>query len=527
MKTIFKYGILAAFFAVTNMASADIFDPEAFDFGVDGVVYNILSESDKTVEVTHGAAVWLGHRYYVTHQYKGDVVIPSTVVHNGVTYNVVAIGIAAFEPVSTQEYPQPLLSSISLPSSIKSIGKYAFKDCDNLTSLVIPEAITEIEEATFKGCSSLSILQFKGSLTKIGAAAFSGCTSLTSAPDLSHINKISANTFSGTAITSLNLPNSITEIGIDAFADCKYLKKVTIPTSVKILKGFSNCPNLSYIFIPGSVKNIGGFNNCPNLRINGLPSALDTIYANAFRNSGIVEAKVPASVRFIGIKALSECPYLSGIDVDSRNKKYSSRDGVLFNKNCDTLILYPSGSRVRYAYTIPSTVTFIGDCAFECTVGLTELTIPKTIKKIGRKAFYYMNNLCSVFCKAAAPVECTDLQDGMFNTIPKIPNLFVPKGSVPAYSKADRWRYSFENITDDIPDYIGIDSPQNETQDDISVDISEGTIYIKNAPANSISRVFSIQGGLIAETSGTEIQGLSPGVYVLAIGTKRMKLTVN
>lgn len=167
MKTIFKYGILAAFFAVTNMASADDLWP-SFDFKVDGVVYNFLSEEDKTVEVTHGNNIWLGHRFHVNFQYKGDVVVPPTVQYKGVTYDVVAVGPSAFQPVENEEYPQPPVTSITLPNTIKTIGKYAFYDCVYITSLVIPEGVTEIEEQSFYNCKSLSDLQIKGNITKIG-----------------------------------------------------------------------------------------------------------------------------------------------------------------------------------------------------------------------------------------------------------------------------------------------------------------------------------------------------------------------
>ena len=241
----------------------------------------------------------------------------------------------------------------------------------------------------------MSDLQIKGNITKIGRSAFAGCECITALPNLSHLTKISDNAFEGCSIESVNIPGTVREIGYEAFAGCKYLKEVTIPNSVEVLQGFSDCPKLGYVYVPDSVKRIGEFNNCPNLKINGLPASLDSIYSNAFRNSGITSVIIPASVRYIGKRALTCCENLSAIDVDPNNTKYSSLDGVLFNKRRDKLMVYPGGCRKRYDYTIPASVTLVDESAFESNVGLTELRIPDTVKRLGRRAFYSVQNLCT------------------------------------------------------------------------------------------------------------------------------------
>lgn len=523
MKTIFKYGILAALFGVTNIASAN---DEYYDFQSNGVVYNILSEEDKTVEVTCGDWVWGGHTLHINFQYKGDVVVPPTVQYKGVTYDVVAVGPSAFRPVETEEKPQPPVTSITLPNTIKTIGKYAFYECVYITNLVIPEAVTEIEEQTFYNCKALTDVQFKGSITRIGKAAFAGCENLTTLPNLSHLKEIGNNAFQGCAIESVNIPGSVTKIGSNAFAECKYLKQVTIPNSLEVLRGFTDCPMLGYVHIPNSVKRIGEFNNCPNLKINRLPVSLDSIYSNAFRNSGIASVNIPASVKYIGKKAFTCCESLSAIDVDANNENYSSLDGVLFNKNRSTLILYPAGSRAIYDYTIPASVTFVDDSAFEYNVGLTELRIPASIRKFGSRAFYNVQNLCTMICESPSPIECSDWQTGMFNQ-PRIPYLFVPKGSVEAYKNADRWRYYFDHISDDLPDYIGVEDIYADAAGNISVTGKDGSIVVENAPANAVIRVYNLQGMPVAETTEPEIRDLSAGIYIVAVGEQTAKVILN
>lgn len=527
MKTIFKYGILAACFAVTNIASArTLYDTETYDFDVDGVAYNILSEENKTVEVTHGTRINTSHSQFVDFQYKGDVVVPPTVKYKDVTYDVVAVGASAFRPVETEQYPQPPVTSITLPNTIKTIGKSAFYDCVYITSLVIPEGVTEIEKQTFYNCKALSTLQINGNVTKIGESAFAGCECITALPNLSHLTKISDNAFEGCSIESVNIPGTVREIGYEAFAGCKYLKEVTIPNSVEVLQGFSDCPKLGYVYVPDSVKRIGEFNNCPNLKINGLPASLDSIYSNAFRNSGITSVIIPASVRYIGKRALTCCENLSAIDVDPNNTKYSSLDGVLFNKRRDKLMVYPGGCRKRYDYTIPASVTLVDESAFESNVGLTELRIPDTVKRLGRRAFYSVQNLCTIICGAAVPIGCSDSDSEMFN-YPRIPYLFVPKGSVKAYKNAEKWRYYFDHISDNLPDYIGVVDIATDAVQNISVICRDGTIVVENAPDKAVIRVYNMQGMQVAETAEPEIRNLPAGIYVVAVGEETTKVMLN
>lgn len=528
MKTIFKYGILAAFCGVTNIASARMFDnQETYDFDVDGVAYNILSEENRTVEVTHGTPINTSHSQFIDFQYEGDVVVPPTVKYKGVTYDVVAVDAKAFLPVGFWNKPKPEseITSITLPNSIKSIGAEAFRECILIKSLVIPEGVTEIEELTFYNCKALSDLQIKGPITKIGKSAFSHCENLTTLPNISHVTQIGDFAFEECPIESANIPNAVKEIGYKAFGKCKQLKEVTIPNSVEVLQGFSDCPMLGYVYISNSVKKIGEFNNCPNLKINRLPDSLDTIYSEAFSKSGITSVNIPAKVKFIGSKAFNRCKYLSSIEVDSRNKKYSSLDGVLFNKDRDTLILYPAGCRLRYDYTIPSSVKFVEGYAFDYNIGLTELRIPASIQKYGPAVFHALQNMCSIICESPQPIECTDIIKGLF-TQPKIPYLFVPKGSVEAYKQADSWGRFFLTITDDLPDYIGVEDMAFDNSQNISVTGKDGSILIENAPANAVIRVYNLQGMPVAETTEPEIRNLSAGIYIITIETETVKVTV-
>jgi hypothetical protein len=156
--------------------------------------------------------------------------------------------------------------------------------------------------------------------------------------------------------------------------------------------------------------------------INGL--TVSDIGTNAFESTGLTSVTIPNSVTNIGDAAFGECRSLTAITVKTNNSFYSSTNGVLFNKGQTTLNQYPGG--LGGSYTIPNSVTNIGDYAFAYTVllssvtipnsvtsigyssfaytGLTSITIPNSVTSIGADAFYECTNLTSVYFTGIAPI---------------------------------------------------------------------------------------------------------------------------
>ena len=152
--------------------------------------------------------------------YSGDIVIPSSVTYNSVSYSVTSIGGFAFSGCTG-------LTSVTIPNSVTSIGDRAFHDCSGLTSVTISNSVTSIGYQAFYGCASLTSVTIPNSVTSIGDHAFDDCKGL----------------------TSVTIPNSVTSIGRYAFHDCSGLTSVTIGNSVTSIGkwAFSGCSGLTSV----------------------------------------------------------------------------------------------------------------------------------------------------------------------------------------------------------------------------------------------------------------------------------------
>ena len=228
------------------------------------------------------------------------------------------------------------------------------------------------------------------------------------------VTSIGTNAFEGTLVTSVIIPNSVVSIGEYAFNYCQDMTSITIGTNVTSIGdwAFSQCPFASVI-IPSSVTSIGAsaFNSCMNLTSVTIPDSVVSIGNSAFYGSALPSITIPGSVTNIGDGAFAFC-WLTTITVDPTNASYSSVNGILFNKSQTTLIQYPILNS-RTSYTIPDSVTSIGDYAFEENFALTSVTIPNGVTNIGDQAFALCR--CVSFTVGAANAFYSSVNGVLFN----------------------------------------------------------------------------------------------------------------
>lgn len=227
-------------------------------------------------------------------------------------------------------------------------------------------------------------------ITTIGANAFNSCAILTSVSFPYTVTDIGDNAFRGTAITSVNLPDSVTRIGWDAFENCRSLETVTMSTGLTRIErfAFQNCSKLASIDIPEGIETVGAFtfSGCSSLETISLPTSLETIETYAFSGCSSLESiDIPRNVSAIESHAFGYCYALESINVDASNTAFCSASGVLFTKDQETLLCYPAG-KTDEAYTVPASVITIATNAFAGT-NVKNVVLPEGIQAIKYYAF--------------------------------------------------------------------------------------------------------------------------------------------
>ena len=172
------------------------------------------------------------------------------------------------------------LTSLTLPSSLQSIGDFAFRDCESLTSLTLPSSLQSIGNSVFYGCESLTSLTLPSSLQSIGKEAFCCCRSLTSLTLPSSLQSIGNSVFYGCeSLTSLTLPSSLQSIGKEAFGCCRSLTSLTLPSSLQSIgeEAFYGCNSLTSLTLPSSLQSIGqkAFDYCNSLSTLYIPTGTE------------------------------------------------------------------------------------------------------------------------------------------------------------------------------------------------------------------------------------------------------------
>ena len=219
-------GVLFALLATTSLW--------AYDFESGGFDYTITSNSKHTVAVSG---------YYKT--YSGHMKIPSSVVHNGITYSVTSIKDDAFNSEKCQN-----LTSVTIPNSVITIGWNAFLGCESLVSVNIGDNVEVIDMFAFAACRSLTSICIPDNVKTIKDRAFTECASL----------------------KSLTIGKSVTQIGNLSFSQNSLetitCKAIQVPSITSTTFSYVPCSSATLYVLPSLLdqyKTTNGWNKFGNI----------------------------------------------------------------------------------------------------------------------------------------------------------------------------------------------------------------------------------------------------------------------
>ena len=511
----------------------------AYDFEVDGIYYNVTSLENLEVEVTSCDAA----------EYKGDVVIPKTVVYKNRELRVTSIKDNAFSGCSG-------LTSVDIGDGVTSIGESAFSGCRGLTSVDIGDGVTSIGESAFCVCSGLTSVDIPDGVTSIGRYAFSGCRGLTSVDIPDGVTTIGDYAFRYcSGLTSVDIGDGVTTIGDDAFRYCSGLTSVDIPNSVTSIGNcaFSDCSGLTSVDIGDGVTSIGSsaFEGCSGLTSVDIPDGVTSIGKEAFYACDTIEefifpAGTQACVRLFGAYNRSDGKYFGTIVnklhiSDSpnalylsylyRNSNYDYYYEPYYLKLKELYIGRKLDTDSKDYYVLPRTLekVEIGGCLKSDEI----CNYYNSINDIGPtniKTIIYGDSIAEItdpvttaseiYLRCTTPPVTEEWENSNYiNSI-----LYVPQGTLTVYQNADVWKNFWDIREWDATTDVKSPTIDNADAADVSIDGKQVTVTTNN-PGTRV-QIYNTDGVLVYDGKEGTVNIGTPGLYIIKAGNQTKKLLV-
>ena len=356
------------------------------------------------------------------------------------------------------------LEKVTFTPGMTKIDKNALYGCTALTEVTIPEGVEVIDESAFYGCVALKAVTLPSTLKEIGRSAFRGCTSLHSVCIPNAVSTIGDNAFEDcTALAEVVMADGVSNLGVDVFTNTPYMKNafgefvviggallkyrgekenVVIPDNVSAIRenAFAEAYHVESITIPDTVKTIADkvFGNVstwgddprPQLKKLVIGNGVTSIGKQAFyKCEALTDVSFGSSLSTIGQEAFGECKNLKAIDLSKTALTAIDQDVFWGCENAKKLAL-------------PETIKTIGRSAFSGNpLGIVKL--PKSVKRVEWSAFDGASELIvydSIDPDAAWAYEWKyDKRYGSVNSLLACAMLYVPQGDLACKINAS-WR---------------------------------------------------------------------------------------
>lgn len=414
---------------MTVTVSSSYQDGQSGHYYIDGAWYT-LDKTANTATVTYRGSSYSAY----TNEYTGSVTIPASVSYNGEEYGVTSIGTSAFSSCSG-------LTTISLPNSVTSIDKDAFYKCNSLTTISLPNSVTSIGSSAFYGCDNLVNFEIEDitGLCRWGATTYGSPL---------RCNTLDKHLFiDGEEITSLVIPESVTQIGIYAFYKCCGLTSISLPNSVTSIgtNAFNGCSGLTRINVVDKSALMNWGANTP-MKCNELPKHIyvdgeelksltigsrRSIPSYSYYTACIESLTLPDDVT-IEANAFGKCLSLAHVYANSIASFSTWGPNTPMTANDSPKHVYADGEEITSLEVSGDMV--IGESAFR-TSCLNELTLTSSSATISASAFALCKDLKTVSCLLQTPPA---LLNANAFTLPT--TVVVPADALEKYTTTNIWK---------------------------------------------------------------------------------------
>lgn len=310
--------------------------------------------------------------------------------------------------------------TLIIPEIVTSIGHGAFSGVEGLKKVVLPPSVTKIGDYAFTNNKELEEVEIQGNLISIGEYAFDGASNLAKINLPDSINYIGQRAFRRTNLNSIIMPRNLKRISLGVFANCANLNSVTLQEGLTSIsdEAFINT-RISKLFFPSTLETISGlaFSNCTNLDefdltnnqhfkyesgmlmtkeeiiyisynvIKNLttieiPEGIKTFTSNISNSSNIKNIIIPASLESINMRSFNSS--IANIEVIEGNNTYASENGIIYNKNNNSLVgCYSKEKNI----TIPEGIKTLESYSFKQAINAEIINLPDSLETIGADTF--------------------------------------------------------------------------------------------------------------------------------------------